>query len=381
MNDKPILHSEDVFDDSFKEFQESSLFNKLNRKYKPVPYYKKYKPLKLIALVSSYLFNVFSGLTASTLVYFFAYELTNQAVLAGFITTAFITILELSKRKTSSIFFKDLLQFRKLGVLLLCFGLLLTGLSITASYFGSKKIVREFSIAPIIDIDSLVYPLRGEILELDSQIVLARNTKWLGTTTSTSQKTIASLSEQKATIQAEIFRVQADTEAKNEEIITAHSQQTKVNANHFAMVTLLLELLFVITAFYLEYYDFRSYLEFSKVVKTKANDSHITVYTTEIQEDCDDKTDTVKTDLITKERIVYRNITSEDAILKAIKHIKARISSAKYRLAHDIGKKETSEQNIEKFTKELEELESMLPLKDDKSKQNGQLELSLNKDI
>ena len=381
MDNKPILHSEDVFDDSYQEFQESSLFNKLNRKYKPVPYYKKYKPLKLITLVSSYLFNVFSGLTASTLVYFFAYELTNQAVLAGFITTAFIVILELSKRKTSSIFFKDLLQYQKLGYLLLGFGLLLTGLSVTCSYFGSKKIVREFSVAPIIDVDDLIYPLTEETLELDNQIALARDTKWKGTTTSTSQKTIASLSEQKAVIQAEIFRIKAGTENKNREIIAKHQQQTTVNANHFAIVTLLLELLFVITAFYLEYYDFRSYLEFSKVVKTKADDSNITVYTTEIQEDCDDKNDSVNTEVITTERIVYKDITSEEAILKAIKHVKSRISSAKYRLAHNIGKKETSERNIEKFLKELEELESLLPVKDDKSKQNGQLELSLNEDI
>lgn len=377
MDDKPILHSEDVFDTSYKEFQQSSLFNKLNRKYKPVPYYKKYKPLKLIALVSSYLFNVFSGLTASTLVYFFAYELTNQALIAGFITTAFIVILELSKRKTSSIFFKDLLQFRNLGKLLLCFGLLLTGLSITCSYFGSKKIVRELSVAPTIDIEALIYPLEEELIDLDGQIENARNTKWKGTTTSTSQQTIATLSEQKTVIQAEIFRMKTDTEKKNEVIINNHNQQTTVNANHFALVTLLLELLFVLTAFYLEYYDFRSYLEFSQVVKTKVDDSNITVYTTEIKEDCENKDATVNTGVITQERIVFQNITSEEAILKAIKHVKARISSAKYRLTNNIGRRETSERNIERLNTELEELESLLPDKADNSKQNGQLELTL----
>jgi len=380
MNDKPILHSEDMFDDSFEEFKQSSLYDKLSRKFTPVPYYKKYKPLKLIALVSSYLFNLFSGLTASTLVYFFAYELTNQTLLAGFITTAFIVILELSKRKTSSIFFKDVLQFRKFGTLLFGFGLLLTGLSITCSYFGSKKIVKEFSVAPTIDIEPLVLPLREELNKLDSQVAEARATKWKGTTTTASQKAIIVLSEQKASVQAELFRIKADTENKNEEIIATHKHQTTVNANHFAMITLLLELLFVLTAFYLEYYDFRSYLQFSKVVKTKSNDSHITVYTTEIKEESDDKTDIVKTESVTRERIIYQDITNEAAIHKAIKHVKARISSAKYRLANDIGKRETSKRNIEKFTRELHELESILPKKGDKSKQNGQLELTLDND-
>lgn len=231
--------------------------------------------------------------------YFFAYELTNQALLAGFITTAFIVILELSKRKTSSIFFKDLLQYRKVEVLLLGFGLLLTGLSITCSYFGSKKIVREFGVAPIVNKDAEIETLKGELLNLDNQIEEARATKWQGTTTSASQKTITALSKQKASIQTEIFRIKEKVEKENKVIILNHMQQTNINANHFALVTLLLELLFVITAFYLEYYDFRSYLEFSQVAKTKADDSNITVYTTEISEDCEDNNDTAKTGIIT----------------------------------------------------------------------------------
>lgn len=247
MDSKPILNTEDVFEDSYKEFQETSLFDRLDDKFKPVPYYKKYRPLRWIALISSYLFNVFSGLTSSLLVYYFAYELTNQWIIASFITTAFIVILETSKRKTSSIFFKDVIQYRKINVFLLGFGLLLTGLSISCSYFGSKRIVKELSEPPLIDIVQELKPLRDELIQLDTQIVQARETRWLGTTTSASQKAIVTLTEQKATIQSQLFKREADLESQNEVILRTHQTTTRINANHFALVTLLLELLFVMT--------------------------------------------------------------------------------------------------------------------------------------
>ena len=136
MDNKPMLNAEDVFEDSYKEFQESSLYNRLNDKFKPIPYYKKYRPLRWIALLSSYLFNVFSGLTSSLLVYYFANELTGNWMIATFITLAFIVILETSKRKTSSIFFKDVIQYRKVNMLLLLFGLLLAVMSIYCFYFN-----------------------------------------------------------------------------------------------------------------------------------------------------------------------------------------------------------------------------------------------------
>ena len=139
----------------------------------------------------------------------------------------------------------------------------------------------------------------------------------------------------------------------------------------------------------MEYYDFRSYLEFA-TVKTKQDDSDnnnddsddncenspITVYTTEITEDSIDNGDAVNTEVITKEKIIYKDITSEAAIRKAISHVKGRISSAKYRLAHGIGRRETSEKNIEKFHQELEELKTML-VNNNKNTIDNQLELDL----
>lgn len=392
MDSKPILNTEDVFEDSYKEFQETSLFDRLDDKFKPIPYYKKYRPLRWIALISSYLFNVFSGLTSSLLVYYFAYELTNNWIIASLITTAFIVILETSKRKTSSIFFKDVIQYRKINVFLLGFGLILTGMSISCSYFGSKRIVKELSEPRLIDVEQELKPLRDELIQLDTQIVQARETRWLGTTTSASQKAIVTLTEQKAIIQSQLFKRESDLESQNDVILKTHQTTTSINANHFALVTLLLELLFVMTAFYLEYYDFRSYLEFA-TVKTKQDDSDnndddsndncennpITVYTTEITEDCVDNGDAVNTEVITKEKIIYKDITSETAIRKAISHVKGRISSARYRLAHNIGRRETSEKNIEKFEQELEELKSML-VSNNQNTLNNQLELDLERE-
>ena len=46
MSDRPILNSEDVFEDYYKEFQETSLNDRLNDQFKEIFYYKKSRPLR-----------------------------------------------------------------------------------------------------------------------------------------------------------------------------------------------------------------------------------------------------------------------------------------------------------------------------------------------
>jgi len=47
------LVAKNLFSQSYKEFQDSSLYHRLESKFKPIPYYKKYQSMKYIALVSS----------------------------------------------------------------------------------------------------------------------------------------------------------------------------------------------------------------------------------------------------------------------------------------------------------------------------------------
>ena len=370
-NHLPELASNNLFAEQYEAFQGSALFQKLQRKFTPLPYYKKYVVLKWLALAASYLFNIFSALTASTLVYFFVLSLSGTWIIASFITLAFIIIIEIAKRKTNGVFFKDLLQFKKFSFPLLAMVLLLLCISVSFSYYGSKKLVKEFSAPPILIVnDSLTSPISNQIAEIDKQINAARKTTWSGTTTRTSQRTIETLSKQKLALQERLLIIENKTDKKNSYLQGQHASSTLLKSEYFALITLLLELIFILTAFYLEYYDYRSFAEFSKVVilqnqqgditnKTNANFAY-TKPKPKLQngENGNHKS---KRD----QKVIVIDNTSKSAIEKAIKQVKGRIASARHRLINNIGRPETSERNIEKFTKELEELKTILnPIQD-----------------
>ena len=275
----PTLPANNIFADQFETFQQSKLYQRLDQKFTPLPYYVKYRALKGIALTASYLFNLFSGLTASTLVYFFVLGVSNNWIISGFCTLTFIVLIEIAKRKTNGIFWKDWLQYKKLSYSLLAILGLLIGLSVIFSYFGSKQLVQRFTPPPIeVQSDTLTYPIQNEIKAIDLQINKARSTKWKGTTTSTSQRTIETLSKQKLALQERLLSIQNNTEVDNKTIHLDHKSNTYLESENFALITLLLELLFILCAFYLEYYDFRSFAEFSitQTTKTLRQNNNIT---------------------------------------------------------------------------------------------------------
>lgn len=271
--DFPQLQANNPFAEHFQQFQETRLFKRLEKKFTPLPYYLKYRLLYWLTIAASYLFNVFSAITASTLVYFFVFGLSQSVLFSVGCTIAFIIIIEIAKRKTNGVFFKDWLQFKKISFSLLAISLLLLALSVTFSYFGSKQLVQNFSESPeLIANDTIINPLQAQIKAIDEQIADARNTRWHGTTTSKSQKTIEILSMQKLALQDRLLNVANKTDADNENINVKHSKAVYLKAEYFALVTLLLELGFIFCAFYIEYYDYRSYAEFS-TIKADAPDT------------------------------------------------------------------------------------------------------------
>ena len=60
---------------------------------------------------------------------------------------------------------------------------------------------------------------------------------------------------------SELVRTRVKTDSDNDATTTEHQQTTALNSSHFALVTLLCEALFLLCAFYLEYYDWRTYVE------------------------------------------------------------------------------------------------------------------------
>lgn len=370
-NQFPQLATENQYAEQFDYLQETALFQKLQEKFTPLPYYQKYKGIKWIALIASYLFNLFSGITASTLVYFFLLNLTGNWVVSTIWTVTFIGLIELAKRKTNGIFFKDSLQFGKLSYSLLAIGLLLLSLSVSFSYFGSKQLIQKFTTPPppILN-DTLTIPLNTQITAIDSQIQAARATKWKGTTTTASQRTIETLSNQKLVLQQRLYAIENQTDQSNKTITEKHEQSTTIKSEYFAAVTFLLELLFILCAYYLEYYDYRSFAEFTNLSFVKTNhykngtiapktDKNL-AYTSNdnvLQNNANGNSNG-KHEKKTNFLVIDNN--SKETIDKAIKNVKSRIASAQYRLRNGIGRPETSNQNIAKFNNELHELEALL---------------------
>jgi hypothetical protein len=253
-------HSED-----FVQFENTRLMNRLQKKFTPKPYWKNYALLRGVVLGSSYLFNVLSAGTAAVLVYFFLRALVGSDMLAGVITAAALVALELVKRETGTRFFTDFLQFRKMSAGLAGIVLLMMGLSTTASYFGAKRAVKEFTPPPVtVRGDSLTAPLMAQVLAADEQIKAASQIKKKGVVTASAQRTIERLSRQKETALNEIARIQQRADGQNDSATLEHTAATKVNATGFAAITLTSELLLLLCLFYLQYYDYRSFVEVCK---------------------------------------------------------------------------------------------------------------------
>jgi len=270
------LPTRDSFADAFENFQKTALFARLSEKFELKPYYRKYKPLRLVVLVASYFLQVFSALTAAALVFFFVRGLTGHALVSALATIVILTLLEFSKRGANAIFWRDLLQFKRVGALGLTV-LLLSGLSIASSYFGAQRAVVEFTApAKVVNADSAAADITAQIAAIDQQINDARATRWNNTTTRTSQRTIDRLTQQKTVLLDELTRTRSRVDQINDTTTAEHTRTTRLSAQHFALFTLLLDLLFIVCAFYLEYYDFRSLAEFATPDETRHQDAQRT---------------------------------------------------------------------------------------------------------
>lgn len=262
----------------FEGFTSQGVEQRLDGKFEHKPYHIEYKLLRLTALITSYFFNGFSALTAAALIFFFVQGLAGT-IAAGICTAAAIVLLEMAKRFVGGAFFKQLLQYQKFAGGMFGVLILLTGLSVASSYFGGKQAVKEFSgEAAVVAMDSTTNPIEEQIAGIDNQIgELSKQKDRRGTIYFPAQKTIGKLSEQKAVLMDELVRTRQKTDADNLATTTTHTQTTALKGSHFALVTLLCELLFLLCAYYLEYYDWRTYVELrAKSVTDPAQDAKAT---------------------------------------------------------------------------------------------------------
>lgn len=259
----PDFQTSNPFSEHFTKFGKTRLFDRLQQKFTPKPYFYKFKTLRLVVLGASFLFHILSAATAAALIFLFVGKLIPNAMFAGAVTLAALVGLELAKRETSGRFFHDALQFGKMSPGLGVVVLGLSAVSIACSYFGAERAVREFTPPPaLINADTLTAPIRGQLAAIDGQIADAKKNTWKGKVTTRAQRTIDRLTRQKDLLVSEFVRQQSRADQRNDATETAHTATTEANASGFALFTLCSELLLIVCLWYLQFYDFRSFAEY-----------------------------------------------------------------------------------------------------------------------
>ncbi len=270
----PDFQTVNPFSDHFSKFGKTRLFDRLQMKFTPKPFYYQYRTMRAVVLGASFLFHLLSAATAAALIYLFIGKLIPSVLVAGAVTLAALTALEISKRETSGRFFHDALQFGKISPGLLVVVIGLAAVSTACSFFGAERAVKELTPPPaLVSADTLTAPVRAQLDAIDGQIADAKKNTWKGIVTTRSQRTIDRLSRQKEALVNEMIRQQNRADSQNDATETEHTTTTAANAAGFAAFTLCCEALLILCLWFLQYYDFRSFAEYCAKPNAKKPDS------------------------------------------------------------------------------------------------------------
>lgn len=263
---------QNIFAEAFRRFDEEAFFQNLENRVKPLPYFTKYQGFKNTLLWLSYLFNVFSILSASYAVYYFTEWITGF-VAAGWITAGvFLFFLEKLKRKSSTEFWQVYFFERKLASGWLVLSLFCLSLSLLSSAFGSKQGTEELApSAELIAADSVATEYRQKVAELEAENAELKNQKdHTGTIYYRLQSVIRSNTSMIADYQNRILELDKKLEGKNEQLSTAYRQKIEFTAWTLVWVVIVMELLFEACLAYVWYYYHRSYVE-RKMLRGETN--------------------------------------------------------------------------------------------------------------
>ena len=262
------LSTSSVFEDARKQFNQSAHASRLQEKFRVKPYFEKFARLRLVVLVSSFFFNVFSALTASTLVFFFVFRLVPNIYVSGAITGLSLLLLESLKRLVTPSFFKDAFQFGFSNKLVFraIFVLFLGAISVSLSYFGSKRTIKELKPqVQQVDTDSIRSEYQTNIRRFEQkQEDVKASQSWKGTLTKQGQVTYQKIEDQIQASRLELVSQIKEAELENKARKESHQQAEFLEAEVFASVTFLIEILFILCIWYLELYDYKSFKEFAK---------------------------------------------------------------------------------------------------------------------
>lgn len=327
----------DVFERAYRDYQTTELSKRLYDKYGMKPYYQRFERLRSLSLVTSFAFNLLSITTASVLVYLFLFDIMSSTIIAGIATAVLMVLLESSKRLTASRIFLSYWQGSKTNIGLVAISALLAGLSIALSYNGADKAVNEYTPPPAtVDISIISQPYDQRIIELTDQIKAAQKNTWNGVMYKDARQLVVFLSEQIAGIEANKSEAVTKAVQANETTLSNHTEVKESQGLYFALFALSMDLLLLLCLAYLEYYDYRTWAEFSGVEQPTKE----AVKTVKAQAQKQQSKSTPKPKPINDDQV---------------KRLKSKLASYEFRLRNGIGKASTAERNIAEINRQLEQ--------------------------
>ena len=260
---KLSIANSSTYQQELEKFKDSKLHSRLIDKFRIKPYHEQNKKLRLLALFSSYLFN----LSSITISLYFAYMLLNSflGLVGGLIASiAILGVLEGFKRLILGNLFAYYLQFDKIKYLATLVGLGLVLLSGFFSYQGGGSAIYAYqSDAKLVNTDSIRSNYQKLIAPKTAQQAELTKIKYKGTTTRTAQKAINAIQAEINTLRGQEIKFLSIATNKNKEGLKSHKNEVYLKEIYFSLLALIFDLSLIFCLFYIEYYDYHSFAEFS----------------------------------------------------------------------------------------------------------------------
>jgi hypothetical protein len=270
----------------------------LTNKFNPKSFSTEYRFLFYLVFGAAILFQLASLLTALTLPASWLYSVCYNWPLSFSVVFLFMLLLEIIKRFVASRSIKNGYQFKRWFSFGIVGAIFLSFISILSSTLGTPILIREFGATPpLVDTSGMALILQEEQNKINAfwspQIVEAKQgaedthkaNSWKGVTTRSArpivleykakaQKYQDSLNTSLTLLASNYSNGLLSIENQNKDILSKDKKDKASTGYILGFITLGLELLFLLSTFFLEYFDYREALELSKS-ESKSNSKSV----------------------------------------------------------------------------------------------------------
>lgn len=281
MENKFEFQNESQFENAYENLVVQTDFKRLADKFTVKPFYFKYKPLKKLLGGFTWFIQVVTIVVSFMAIFGVLVPMMPYYVACTFSGISLVCI-EFLKRMTFKPSVKEFLQFKKVVLFPLSLAVSMLSMSLWLTWNGTHETVFRLTEKPqLLNVDSLTNYEKDRIKQINNDISTAKKITWKGKITEKGQKMIDNLTQERGKIQSKLDTKETNLTTKNDQTTSDHLTKTTTQATHFKYLTLCLDLLLFALLAWLEYYDYRSITEFSKLKTLSENTTQSVVNDTE----------------------------------------------------------------------------------------------------